>query len=228
MLITKYPYKSYSRTDTQNGRYYLTEDGQKLPSVTTILDKLTDKSFLIEWRNRVGSEEASKITAQSSASGTSLHKNLENYINGVNEITGNPMSKMMFNLIKTKGLPKLTEAWGTEVELYYPGLYAGTSDLIGVFDNKPAIIDFKNSRRAKRKEHIENYFLQLTAYAEAHNKLYGTDINCGVILMVSQLGEYQEFVIEKDEFKHYTSIWYTKVFEYYDKYVLVNKESNGI
>ena len=226
MLITKYPYKTYSRTDTENGRYYLTDSGQKLPSVTTILDKLTDKSFLVEWRNRIGDEEANKITAQSSASGTSLHKNLENYINGIDEIEGNAMSKMMFKMIKTKGLPKLTEAWGTEVELFYPELYAGTSDLIGVFDGEPAIIDFKNSRRAKKKDQIENYFLQLAAYAEAHNALYETTINCGVIMMVSQNGDYQEFVVKGEEFKHYTQLWYTKVYQYYDKYVLVNKTSN--
>jgi genome maintenance exonuclease 1 len=125
-----------------------------------------------------------------------------------------------------KGLCHVDEFWGTEVPLYYSGLYAGTTDLIGVWKGQPAILDFKQTNKPKKREWIEDYFLQLCAYAEAHNELHGTHINKGVILMcvkpeVDDMGnvisqpEYQEFVLEGAEFEQYRSQWWRRVEQYY-------------
>ncbi|BDR26107.1 hypothetical protein RVBP17_1500 [Pseudomonas phage sp. 30-3] len=220
MLIQKFNYIFCDRVDSPAGRKYKTPDGKLLPSVTTILDFVTDKSFLTDWREREGEENAAKITESSSYTGTHLHQNLENFLNGSSEINGNPMAKMMFGLIKQNGLKHLSEAWGTEVPLYYPELYAGTTDLVGVYKDRESIIDFKNARNVRKKEWIENYFKQLVAYAEAHNIMYGTNITTGVILMATQTGMFQEFIIEADEYSEYKNMWFDDVMRYYTEVVL--------
>jgi genome maintenance exonuclease 1 len=125
-----------------------------------------------------------------------------------------------------KGLvPNVDEFWGVEVPLYYSGLYAGTTDCVGVWKGRPAIMDFKQSNKVKKREYIGDYFLQLCAYAQAHNNMHGTDINQGVILMAVQpkllpdntysTPEYLEFVIEGDEFAHWSNEWTKRVELYY-------------
>jgi genome maintenance exonuclease 1 len=103
------------------------------------------------------------------------------------------------------------EAWGTEIPLLYPGRYAGTSDFIGVYKGKPCIVDFKQTNKMKRRAWIEDYFVQLAAYAVAHNHRHQTEINQGVILMVSQEGEVQEFVSVGREFDGYCDQWWRRV-----------------
>lgn len=217
MITHKFDYKSYKREVVNGSRHYIIDD-VPLPSVTTILSDTANKDFLIEWRKRVGPDQATQITTVSATTGTHLHKNLENYVNGIDELVGSPMSKIMFNLIKEHGMKYVDEVWGTEVPLYALGLYAGTTDLVGTWKGQPAIIDFKNSRRLKKKEWIEDYFLQLCAYAIAHNEMFNTEIKTGVILMATQNGEYQEFVIEGSEFDEYQYKWLDRLNQYFEKH----------
>jgi len=146
-----------------------------------------------------------------------MHKNLENYILG-SEMGGTLMAKALANVIIKKGLPKVSEIWGTEVSLYSKELYAGTTDLTGIHDGKPSIMDFKNSLKDKKREWIEDYFMQLAAYALSHNEMYGTDISRGVVMIATREAKYQEFIIEGDEFRHYETMWANKVCAYYDRF----------
>jgi len=218
MLIQhRYDYKPLERVDSPNGRRYIVGEGRPLPSVTTILSKTKDLTNLKEWVNRVGEEEANRIKTEASSLGSGMHNNLEKYILG-KEMTGQYMSKALANVIIKNGLCKVDEVWGTEVSLFSTGLYAGTTDLIGVHTGIPSIMDFKNSLKDKKKEWIEDYFMQLCAYSLAHNEMYGTDIHRGVVMIATRDGKYQEFIIEGDEFTHYELMWANKVCSYYDRF----------
>jgi len=224
MAITqKFNYTEMSRTNINGSRHYLTPDGDKLPSVTTILSATKSeesKEALNNWRKRVGVQKAQEITTEAASRGTRMHKWLENYI--MDDVLGfpgsNPYSqqshRMAENIISC-GLNKCSEFWGTEISLYYPKIYAGSTDLVGVHDNSPAILDFKQSNKLKKREWIDDYFVQLVAYANAHNAVYGTTISKGVIMMCTADFVYQEFILEGDEFKHYENIWFKKLEEYY-------------
>jgi genome maintenance exonuclease 1 len=194
-------------------------EGRPLPSVTTILSKTKDMTHLNAWRAAVGEEKAKQIVTEASGLGTGLHTNLENYILG-KPIAGTFMQKALAQVIIKNGLCKVDEVWGTEVALYSKELYAGTTDLIGLHENKPSIMDFKNSRSDKKREWIEDYFMQLAAYALSHNEMYGTDIKRGVVMIATRDAKYQEFIIEGDEFTHYETMWANKVCAYYDQYGL--------
>ena len=158
-----------------------------------------------------------------------MHLHLEKYIleedrpNGSNLI--HQMARELSEIVIDKGLSKVDEVWGTEVPLYYPGLYAGTTDCVGVYEGKPAIIDFKTTRKPKKREWIDDYFLQGAAYAEAHNEIYGTDIKTIVIMMIGwdaeadNMGNYQEFVVDLDDYEQYARLWASKVQAYFDKYM---------
>lgn len=218
MKINKlFDYKPLERISTPSGRKYIVGEGRPLPSVTTILSATQDLTKIIEWRNNVGEEKANKIVAEASGLGTGMHNNLENYILG-KLMTGTFMAKTLANVIVKNGLSNVTEVWGTEVSLYSTELYAGTTDVVGIYKKKPAIIDFKNSLKEKKKEWIDGYFMQLCAYALSHNEMYNTDINSGVIMIATRDAKYQEFVIEGDEFVHYETMWANKVVEYYDRF----------
>lgn len=218
MLINSvYDYKPLNRVDHPSGRKYIVGEGRPLPSVTTILSKTKDMTFLNEWKQSVGEEEAKRIVTEASGLGNGMHKLLENYILGL-EMKGQLMAKILAKLIIEKGLCNVTEVWGTEVMLYSKELYAGTTDLVGLHSGVPAIMDFKNSLKEKKKEWIEEYFMQLAAYALSHNEMYGTDIHKGVVMMACRTGKYLEFVIEGDEFTHYETMWANKVYEYYNKF----------
>ena len=119
----------------------------------------------------------------------------------------------MANIIIEQGLNDVSEVWGSEVSLFYPELYAGTTDLVGVYKNKPAIMDFKQSRKLKKKEWIEDYFLQLVAYSEAHNKVHGTKISSGRVFICTQNNEYQTFEI--DDYEKWQGKWYARLEQYY-------------
>lgn len=215
-------YKPLSRAEVNGKRLYATPDGNKLPSVTTILDKTKDKTFLIEWRKRVGDAEATRISTEAAGLGTLLHTHLENWIIGKERPSGNnlvhQMARDMSEVIITKGLCDVTEVWGQEVGLYYPDLYAGTTDLIGRYKGVPAIIDYKTTKKPKKEEWVEDYYLQCCAYAHAHNKLYGTDIRKSVIFMVSRDLEWQCFELELDKFDAMSEKWANRVQEYYAKF----------
>jgi len=149
-----------------------------------------------------------------------MHKWLEDYIKtGVlNEPGSNPyslQSHKMAQSIINQGLSKCSEWWGTEVPLYYPKIYAGTTDLVGIHDGSEAIMDHKQTNKPKKREWIEDYFVQLAAYANAHNEVHGTKIRKGVIFMCSAANEYQEFILEGPEFVKYSDIWFNRVEKYY-------------
>jgi ATP-dependent exoDNAse (exonuclease V) beta subunit len=227
MYNPKFNYAKLERKSIDGQRRYATPDGERLPSVTTILDATKPeaaKKALQEWRQRVGPQKAQEITTEAAGRGTRMHKWLENYVKTGQ--TGDPgtnpysiQSHKMAHSIITQGLAKCNEFWGTEVSLYYPGIYAGTTDLVGVHDGSPAIMDHKQSNKLKKREWIEDYFLQLAAYAEAHNKVHGTDIRKGVIFMCTADNIYQEFIIEGAEFDAWTDRWFDRVAQYYQQFV---------
>lgn len=214
ILLEKYEYLPIQRTDSEFGRSYLVA-GKPLPSVTTILSATKDNTHLDEWKKAVGEVKAEQIKNESSTLGSAMHTNIENYIFKKPYI-GSFMAKALADVIIKNGLKNVSEVWASEAPLFYRDLYAGTTDLIGLHAGQPAIIDFKNSLGEKKKEWIEDYFLQLAAYAMAHNEMFGTSINRGVIMMATRDAKYLEFVVEGEEFSHYETLWAGKVCAYYD------------
>jgi hypothetical protein len=224
MLINKFNYTTINRETVDGKRHYCLPDGTKVPSVTTILDRTKPeekRQALANWKRRVGEAQAQAITTEAAGRGTRMHKWLETYVkDGSLGIPGtNPYSQQshsMANVIIFEGLGKnVSEYWGVEVPVYYSGLYAGTTDCIGVWKGKPAILDFKQTNKPKKREWIDDYFIQLAAYALAHNNTYGTDIKQGVILMCSAENQYQEFEITEQEFEHWSNEWLKRVELYY-------------
>jgi ATP-dependent exoDNAse (exonuclease V) beta subunit len=223
LLKERYQYHPLSRDESTGKRLYATPDGFKVPSVTTILDKTKPaeaREALAAWRKAVGEQKAQAITTEAANRGTRMHKFLEDYIKGIplNESISNPFaqqSQKMAKIVITHGLSFVDEVWGSEVPLYYPELYAGTTDCVGVHQGDPAILDFKQTNKPKKREHIDDYFIQLTAYAMAHNEVHGTNIRKGVILMCSKDYEYQEFILEPKDFEYWTERWCDRVSQYY-------------
>ena len=218
-LVRRYKYESLKRQDLPEGRRYVNRYDEKLPSVTTILEKTKDKTKLIEWANRVGHEEAERIKREAASVGTSMHAYIESHIK-MTKLAPAKYSwqykayRMAASLMETY-FPDLDEVWGNEVMVYKRGVYAGTTDLAGVFRGEPSIVDFKQSNKMKKREWIDDYFVQLTAYAAAHNELYGTEIRQGVVLMASQDGLLKDFVICGREFDSYLDHWNAKVKAFY-------------
>ena len=201
-LVQKYNYESLKREDGET-RFYLTPDGQSLPSVTSVLSKTKDKSFLKAWRQRVGEKAAEKIMADSSQIGTALHLYIEHYVNkhAYQDLTEvGIQAQKMAQVIIDEGLKDITEVWGSEVHLYYPGKYAGTTDMVGLYKGRPAIIDFKQTNKPKKREWVQDYLMQLAAYAYAHNKIFNTEIDQGVVLMCSRDLLFQRFELTGENF----------------------------
>jgi genome maintenance exonuclease 1 len=201
-------------------RVYLTPDGEKLPSVTTILSSTKDMTHLIAWKKRVGEENAKRITTEAAGIGTAMHANLERFLCGMERQPGNNVvhvqANKMAEVIIQNGLKNVDEVWAMEQSLYFPGLYSGTTDLCGVFNGKPAIMDHKQTNKPKKEEWVEDYKLQLVAYAMAHNEVYGTDIKTGVVFMCSRDLQYQQFEVTEETFPKYRDMWLDKVEEYYN------------
>lgn len=226
-IPNKYNYVPMSRVEIDGKRRYATPDGEKLPSVTTILDftkSEESKQALQNWRNRVGHQKAKEITTEAAGRGTRMHKWIEDYIKTgvINEPGSNPYSQQSHKMAKTiisEGLVNCNEYWGTEVPLYYPKIYAGTTDLVGLHDGDEAIMDHKQTNKPKKREWIEDYFVQLAAYANAHNEVHGTKIRKGVIFMCSADNIYQEFILEGSEFDKYTDLWFKRVEKYYMQFL---------
>ena len=201
-LTQKYNYTDLKRQDGVS-RVYLTPDGESLPSVTSVLSKTKDKSFLKKWRARVGEKNAEKIIADSSAIGTALHLYIEHYVNehAYKDLTEIGIkAETMAQVIIEQGLRDIDEVWGSEVHLYYPGKYAGTTDMVGLYKGRPAIIDFKQTNKPKKREWIQDYLMQLAAYAHAHNHLFDTEIDQGVIFMCSRDLLFQRFELTGESF----------------------------
>ena len=218
-VVKRYRYESLVREDLAEGRRYVNSHGEKLPSVTNILDKTKDKKHLIEWANRVGQEEAERIKNDAAKIGTAMHAYIESHIKArplrPAKYPWQFKAYRMAACLMESYFPELDEAWGNEVMLYRRGLFAGTTDLVGVFRGQPSIIDFKQANKMKKREWIDDYFVQLTAYASAHNEMYGTEIRQGVVLMAAQDGQLKDFVICGREFDSYLDQWNEKVKAYY-------------
>ena len=215
-----------------DGKRHYDIGNDKLPSVTTILSATQSdekKKSLADWRARMGAQAADRVRDVAAMRGTAMHKFLEAYIDGTGhkDLTsiGREAEPMAKKIIES-GLGDLEELWGQEVTLYYPGLYAGATDIVGVYEGQPAIIDFKQANKAKKREWIEDYFCQLGAYCMAHNYVYGTKIQSGVILMCSKDLLFQKFEVSGREFVDHQHDFLRKIDQYY-KNVPKQKEGQG-
>jgi genome maintenance exonuclease 1 len=233
MLIQKYNYTPISRESVEGKRLYTLPDGSRVPSVTTILDRTKPKEkqeALANWRKSVGEKRAQEITTEAAGRGTRMHKFLEDYVKNdrvMPDPGSNPFSRQAHNMaqqIVEHGLKNADEIWGIEVPLYVPGLYAGTTDACGVYHGQPSILDYKQTNKPKKKEWIEDYFLQLCAYAAAHNEVHGTDIKQGAILMAVAPKEIEPGIFEQAEFQTWTlsgnewTIWMDRWFDRVEQY----------
>jgi genome maintenance exonuclease 1 len=217
-----YEYPASMRSSIEGRRHYEIT-GKKLPSVTTILGATQSdekKASLDKWKARVGIVEAERIRDTSAARGTNMHLHLEKHVLGEGHLDLTPegiTAKAMADTIIEKGLPSLSEVWGSEVTLYYPGKYAGATDLVGVYDYEDSIIDFKQSNKPKQRQWIDDYFMQLGAYAMAHNQVYNTDITQGVVLMCTPDNYFQKFTVNGKEFIKYQNQFLERVEKYYEQ-----------
>jgi hypothetical protein len=230
----KFQYPVLSRVSENGRRLYSTPDGKKLPSVTTILDRTKPEESrvaLANWKRRVGVEKAQQITTEAANRGTRMHKYLEDYIKlgAMPDRGSNPYSWASHAMAETvieQGLRNVTEFWGVEIPLYFPQLYAGTTDGAGLHLGEEAILDYKQTNKPKKLEWISDYFLQLVAYALAHNEVHGTKIRRGVVLMcvrpemdeqhrITKPPVYQEFLLTPEDFDHWEQEWWKRLEQYY-------------
>ena len=221
LIEAKFPYKTITRTSVNGRRLYNAPNGGPVPSVTTVLDATKDKTHLIEWRKRVGEQKAKAITTEASGVGTRMHKYLEDYIETGNwPLPGsNPYAQQahkMAEVIRENAFSNITAVWGSEISVYMPSMYAGTTDLVCEYKGNDAICDFKQTNKPKKEEWVEDYYLQLVAYAEAHNEVYGTNICEGHIFMCSREFEYQQFDVTPETYPKWRHAWYDRLYAYYE------------
>jgi len=151
-----------------------------------------------------------------------MHKFLEKHVGGVGYddlTTLGREAKLMANKIIEDGLSQVSEYYGSEVMLYYPDLYAGSTDLVCRHDGMETIVDFKQSNRPKREEWVEDYYLQIAAYAMAHDQVYGSNIQQGVIMVCTPDLYYQEFKCEGEKMKHYRYEFLKRLSQYHGRNV---------
>jgi genome maintenance exonuclease 1 len=231
----KFKYPTSTRALINGKRHYDVGTNEKLPSVTTILQATQSeekKQKLAEWQARMGQQRADRIRDISAMRGTSMHTYLEGYINDQRHLDLTALGQeagRMANVVIEKGLGDLGEIWGSEVTLYYPGLYAGATDLVGIYNGRESIIDFKQTNKPKQREWIDDYFTQLAAYAMAHNQVYDTKIQSGIILMCSKDCFFQKFEVHDEEFQGYMHEFLRRVDQYYKIVPIVpnEKEPSG-
>ena len=223
-MINKFEYPKLERVDIDIGRHYLDSDNKPVPSVTTVLSGTSkSKDGLIQWRNRVGDEEADRIIKQSTDIGTAVHEAIEKFLNkedwdDFDNSSDQILAKSISNKFIKDALNGITEIWGLEVGLILDNLYAGTADCVGLYKDIPTLIDFKTAKKIKKRDWIEDYFLQGCAYANAHNVMFGTDIQQIVILMVDRNLIFQEYIVRPTEFSYLTRKWKNRLIEFNKKY----------
>ena len=196
---------------------------EKLPSVTSILQATQSeekKASLANWKARVGAVEANRIKNDASSRGTSMHSHLEKYLLGqlnleLLEEEASKSKKMADEIIEQGIKGKLSEIYGIEATLYYPGKYAGTCDAVGVYEGQETIIDFKQSNKPKKEEWIEDYYLQLGAYSLAHNVVHNSKITQGIVLLCTVDNLFQDFRIQGEKLEEYQNKFLEKVEQYY-------------
>ena len=218
----KYSYPNLERVEENEMRFYKDSNNDLVPSVTTVLDATGDKSGITQWRKKVGPAQADAIVQESTLIGSAVHEAIENYLLGKSwsnftEDRNGFLAKSISSKFISSCLNGIDEVWGLESGLILDGLYAGTADCIGVYKGLPAIIDFKTAKKLKRKDWIEDYFLQCSAYANAHNVMFETSINDLVILMVDRDLLFKEFHIKKDEFSLYTDKWKKRLIKFHNR-----------
>ena len=220
----QFDYPTSTRALIDGKRHYDVGIQEKLPSVTTILQATQSdekKAILAKWRQNVGENKAEFIKNDAAERGTIMHRILEGYLLGQGHADlsdqGQLAGVMAKKVIESGIRGHLDEIWGSEITVYYPGLYAGATDCVGVYDGRPAIIDFKQSNKPKRKEWIEDYFVQLAAYAMAHNYVYDTKIQSGIILMCTKDKLFQKFEIKDKEFQRFLWKWLRRVDLYFNE-----------
>ena len=213
-----------------DGKRHYDIGDDKLPSVTTILSATQSeekRKSLADWKARMGPEFADRVRDIAAMRGTAMHRYLEAFIDGTGhkDLTsiGREAEGMAKRIIES-GLGELDEVWGQEVTLYYPGLYAGATDIVGVYEGQPAIIDFKQTNKPKKREWISDYFCQLGAYCMAHNYVYSTKIQSGIILMCSKDLLFQKFEVSGREFVRHQHDFLRKIDQYYQN-VPENKQA---
>lgn len=220
-VIAKYDYQPVERITQVSGvRHYICPvSGAFLPSVTTILAATDDSTELLEWRKRVGDVEADRIKREATGLGSLMHKHLEHHILGIPRPGGNNMVRIqaekMADQIIEKGLSRVSEVWGSEVVLYCPELFAGSADMVCLFEDQPTICDFKSARSLRSRAMIEGYFDQIAAYCTGHNDMFGTDIRQAVIFMVDRDLNYREFIIRNEEMEHHK----TRFLDRFERYL---------
>ena len=219
-FIEKFPYQEISKVSKNKKRHYETPDGRQVPSVTTVLSATKDMTHLNAWKKRVGEQKAQQIATESANIGTVMHRSLEKHVKGEDRTPGSNLIQQkahaMANVIIENGLKDVSEVWGSEVSLYYPELYAGTTDLVGIYKDQPFIGDFKQARKLKKKEWVEDYYLQIAAYAMAHDYVHGSKIRQGVIMMCTPDLYYQEFRITDHELRSYKHKFLKRLDMYHD------------
>ena len=215
---SKYNYLEGRQINEDGGRVYDVA-GHRLPSVTSILSRTKDQGFLKDWRAKIGDKEADRIMNLSSVRGTAMHKYLESHIQeiGYEDLTDTGrQAKSMAEKVIEIGLAPVDEYYGSEVTMYYPGLYAGQTDLVCMHNGEDTIVDFKQANRPKKKEWIEDYYLQIAAYAMAHDYVHKSKINKGVIMVCTPDLYYQEFVITGAELRQYKHKFLKRLDMYHD------------
>ena len=218
----KFEYPTSTLALINGKRHYDVGVHEKLPSVTTILSATQSeekRQKLEEWRKRMGAQYADRVKDIAALRGTSMHTYLEGYIKGERHLDLTSIGQeagRMADVVIRSGLGDLEEVWGTEVTLYYPGLYAGHTDVVGIYNGRESIIDFKQTNKPKQREWIDDYFTQLAAYAMAHNQVYDTKIQSGIILMCSKDGFFQKFEVSDQEFQGYMHTFLKKIDQYYN------------
>ena len=216
--LERYNYISGKQITEPGSRVYEVS-GMRLPSVTTILAKTKNQEYLTAWKNKVGNEEAERIKNLSSKRGTAMHKFLEKHIlgEGYEDLTEiGQQAKPMAQKIIDIGLTPVTEYFGSEVMLHYTGLYAGSTDLVCMHNDMETIIDFKQANRPKKEEWIEDYYLQIAAYAMAHDHIYGSNIRQGVILVCTPDLYMQEFRFQDADMRKWRHKFLKRLDEYYE------------
>ena len=216
----KYNYMTGKQiTDPDTGKRVYEISSYRLPSVTTILGATKNQDFIKKWKAKVGEQEADRIKNHSSNRGTAMHKFLEHYVLGTNivDLTGiGQEARPMADKIIEVGLAPVEEYYGSEVTLHYPGLYAGQTDLVCLHNDLETIVDFKQANRPKKKEWIEDYYLQIAAYAMAHDYVYGSSIRQGVIMVCTPDLYYQEFRITDHELRTWKHKFLKRLDMYYE------------
>ena len=229
MIKNLFEYPELERFEKNDVRYYRDSKENLVPSVTTILSATGDHSGIDAWKRRVGPKTAKEVVDEATTIGSAVHLAIENYLNDQDweQFTDDRLGLMAYQIAKRfidDCLGGIEEVWGLESGLVVDGLYAGTADCIGIFKDQPTIIDFKTAKKIKRKDWIEDYFLQGAAYANAHNVMYETEIESIAILMVDRDLLFKEFIIKGSEFNYYTDKWKQRIIGYYKTHAILGRE----